>query len=277
MKLIKLGSFGLATVMAAGLFAGNALAQDDGHVYVPRQIEGSSSSSSSNSGSVLFVSSGSSYNGGLWVGAGVGYSTMLWDHKKFKPIQQDPQLKHNSSSKHSFDNAVVTFSAGYNWQYIGLATDIDFLGGYGGGDFAADSKKEDGATEENYVENEWQFRDTMIRWHAGPTFHYMTDKFMAELGAGIGLTWVKIKKDTKTTNKTGEKTTVDGGINTWYDDTQFSFKLNLKFDYFITTNIGVGLNVGYTFVDLADDYYLETQDAEHAHLIDVQANLVYRF
>ena len=136
MKLNKLGSFGLATVMATALFAGSAFAQE----YVPRQIEGSSSSSSSNTGSMIFVNtSANSYTGGLYAGLGIGYSTMVWDHKNFKPLK-DNNLKRNN--KHSFDNAVVTFTAGYNWQYIGLFTDLDFLGGYGAGDFAYESKKD---------------------------------------------------------------------------------------------------------------------------------------
>jgi len=269
MKLNKLGSFGLATVMATALFAGSAFAQE----YVPRQIEGSSSSSSSNTGSMIFVNtSANSYTGGLWLGVGIGYSAMMWDHKNFKPMK-DANLKRNN--KHSFDNAVVTFSGGYNWQYVGLFTDIDFLGGYGAGDFAADNKKD--GDEDHYTDQEWQYRDTMIRWHAGPAFHYMTDKFMAQLGAGVGLTWVRLNRDNKVTTKNGDTETVDGSTGVYYDDTQFSFKLNLKLDYFITTNIGLGLNVAYTFVDLADDFYLETQKAEHAHLIDVQLNAVYRF
>ena len=272
MQLIKLGSFGLATVMATALFAGNAMAQDDGHVYVPRQVEGSSSSSSSNSPSVIFVNTGSSYTGGPFAGLGIGYSTMVWDHKNFKPLK-DNNLKRNN--KHSFDNAVVTFTAGYNWQYIGLFSDLDFLGGYGAGDFGYESKKDE---QDQNTERESQYRDIMIRWHAGPAVHYMTDKFMAQLGAGVGLTWVKLSHDTRTTTTRDNVTTKTSNSDFfYYEGTQFSFKLNLKLDYFITEMIGVGLNFGYTFVDLEDDFYLEFQDAKHAHLIDVQANVLFRF
>ena len=269
MKLNKLGSFGLATVMATALFAGSAFAQE----YVPRPIEGSSSSSSSNTGSMIFVNtSANSYTGGLYAGLGIGYSTMVWDHKNFKPLK-DNNLKRNN--KHSFDNAVVTFTAGYNWQYIGLFTDLDFLGGYGAGDFAYESKKDQNDPD---TERESQYRDTMIRWHAGPTVHYATDKFMAQLGAGVGLTWVKLSNDTRTTTTRENQTTKTSNSNFfYYEGTQFSFKLDLKLDYFVTNNIGVGLTVGYTFVDLEDDFYLEFQDAKHAHLIDVQLNAVYRF